>query len=127
MPEGTVVAPMPLIHIHNRIVIDTYPIETQDSEEPFADMNGNKSAQLLLNYCFGHPESTLLLFPYAPYANFVNHNQTLANIRIQWADPNRSNHMPQLLNSPFSTLKKQKTAILAFELVATRDIKEGTF
>ena len=33
----------------------------------------NGKQQLLLNYCYGHPNSDLLLLPYAPLVNFINH------------------------------------------------------
>lgn len=36
--------------------------------------------QLLLNY-FSHPKSSLLLFPYAPVVNFINHvDSTASNV-----------------------------------------------
>ena len=57
--------------------------------------------------------------------NFVNHNQTLANVRLTWGDPVRGNHMPRLLEAPLRELEADKTAKLAFEMVATRDIKDG--
>jgi hypothetical protein len=53
--------------------------------------------QLLLNYCFGHKNSSLLLFPYG-HVNYVNHapshnsanveysNGPVANVRLQWSE-----------------------------------------
>jgi hypothetical protein len=82
--------------------------------------------QLLLNYCFGHGASSLLLCPYGgPMVNYINHNQTLANVEIIWADPDLGNHMPELLNETISFLKKIPTTNLAFDLVAKRDIYPG--
>jgi hypothetical protein len=40
--------------------------------------------QLLLNYCYGIPESNLLLLPYGPSVNFINHSREKANAVIQW-------------------------------------------
>lgn len=57
--------------------------------------------------------------------NYINHNQTQANVVIQWGDPARGNHMPRLLDAPLPDLEADKTAKLAFELVATRPIRAG--
>ena len=51
-----------------------------------------------------------------------NHNQTLANIRLKWADPVRSNFDPSLLDEPLETLEKEQSAKLALEFVATKTI-----
>jgi SET domain len=40
--------------------------------------------QLLLNYCYGHPNSNVLLLPYGPGVNFINHHTTKANVQIRW-------------------------------------------
>jgi hypothetical protein len=82
--------------------------------------------QLLLNYCFGHRESTLLLCPYGLLTGLVNHGgKGKANVRLQWSDPKRVSHDTSLLNKTVKKLVKQKSAALAMELVALRDIEEG--
>jgi len=56
--RGTIVAPMPLLALH-RASLQRRSLEKQDGtvvETP---------PQLLLNYCLGHSESSLLLFPYS--------------------------------------------------------------
>lgn len=121
LPVGTVVSHMPLIHITDRNRLVMYNLS---KKVPSQD-RGIMGHQLLLNYCFGHGESTLLLCPYGPMSNYVNHNATLANVMIRWADPDRGNHMPLMLNSSLETLESDATAKLAFEMVATRDINEG--
>ena len=67
LPEGTVVAPVPLLHITNRSRLDMYYFENG----PRSRLAGPRPPQLLLNYCYGHPESTLLLSPYGPVVNYV--------------------------------------------------------
>jgi len=42
--------------------------------------------ELLLNYCYGHPDSQILLLPYAPGVNFINHNSKDPNVAIRWPD-----------------------------------------
>ncbi|KAL7564573.1 hypothetical protein ACA910_017921 [Epithemia clementina (nom. ined.)] len=115
LPKGTVVAQLPLIHITDRSILDMVHIKK--------GLNSPRPPQLLLNYCFGHPESTILLCPYGPVVNFVNHNQTRTNVKIKWADPARSNLEPHLLDLHMDLLDMEgDTAKLAFEMVATRTI-----
>ena len=64
LPKGTIVAQLPLIHVTQRFRLDTYPIVQNGKRAPVVDRNGKKSSQLLVNYCYGHEESTLLLCPY---------------------------------------------------------------
>jgi len=63
------------------------------------------------------------LCPYGIFSAYVNHNQSLANVKIQWADPSKSNHKPDWLNLTIAQLEKHESAGLAMELVATRDIE----
>ncbi len=93
--------------------------------------------QLLLNYCYGHANSSLLLYPYAPLVNFINHasnrsatsnpkQQLKPNVQLQWAAGSNMFHrnddylqltIPQLLAQNFSGLLLQ--------LVASRDLRRG--
>lgn len=59
--QGDIIVPIPLLQIVNRDVLATF------------DFDGGKvGEQLLLNYCFGHHESSLLLCPNSN-AILVNH------------------------------------------------------
>ena len=60
--------------------------------------------------------------PYGPAFNLVNHNQTQANVRLQWALPQRSQLDPELLKKNVTELEDVKSSRLAMELVAIRDI-----
>ena len=57
--------------------------------------------QLLLNYCFGHENSSVLLYPYGSFVNFINHapfhmpsgvqsssesKGVSANVKLQWSE-----------------------------------------
>lgn len=129
LPKGTIVAHLPLIHIPHRKRLEMYKLgeENEDGERHPNEEMGKLPGQLLMNYCYGHRESSLLLCPYGPIVNHVNHNQTLVNVRIQWADPARGNQMTHLLEEPLETglEKDSKTAKLAFEMIALRDIAEN--
>ena len=55
-----------------------------------------------------------------------NHNQTRANVKLQWADPKRSNFQPRFLNHSIDDLKEFTSSTkLAMELVATKLIRQG--
>jgi hypothetical protein len=132
LSKGSVVLPIPFIHIPDRKVLEMYDMEDNKSggikgrrkqkkknEEDTAKVVGH---QLLLNYCLGHADSTMLLSPYGPAFNLINHNQTLANVRLQWADPKRSNFHPELLNESVEHFYNVTSSQLAMELVTLRDI-----
>jgi len=80
--------------------------------------------QLLLNYAYGHRDSTMILCAYGPGVQLINHNQTLANARLQWAEPHRSNHHPHLLTKSVAYIQQNfpMESVLGLEIVATKPI-----
>jgi hypothetical protein len=83
-----------------------------------------RGAQVLTNYCFGHTNSSLLLCPYGNGVNYINHNQTQANVRFRWAEGFGVMHNETLINE--GTLEDMSvTPQLAFDYIALRDIQEG--
>ena len=126
LPQGTVVAQMPMIHVTNRSRFDMYHLDAVDDAWVADESRGVVGQQLLLNYCFGHRDSSLLLCPYGPMTNYINHNQTSANVRLRWGRPETGNHMPELLNGTVADIEKSDSrAKLAMELIATRNIRQG--
>jgi hypothetical protein len=79
--------------------------------------------QLLLNYCFGHPDSNILLLPYAPGANLINHSSEKANAVIRWS--NMAYQDDWFLLNPNLLLEVPPTHELSLEFVALRDILPG--
>jgi SET domain len=126
LPAGTVVAQLPMIHVTNRTRLDMYQLSVT-AENAWVPVNDTVIGhQLLLNYCFGHAESTLLLCPYGPMVNYVNHNQSAANVVLRWGRAETGNHMPALLNGTVQALQESDArAKLAMEMIAVRDIAEG--
>lgn len=116
--EGDIVVPAPVIHLMDRHVLE------------MNDENGRKVGdQLLLNYCFGHRDSTLLLCPNTN-AILINHcshrsNQNCApNAVVRWSngwdatsDAWRKMSLHDLAQQPFRGLD--------MEIVALRDIAPG--
>jgi hypothetical protein len=57
IPINGIVAPIPLLVINHRTYMD---IKTVKKDKTIV-----RTQQLLINYCFGHPQSSLLFFPYS--------------------------------------------------------------
>lgn len=122
LPQGTVITGSPLHHVF-RSFFDMYdfnPGQQRHRDSP------HRGYQLLLNYCYGDNESTLLLCPYGPSVNYINHNQSLTNVEVRWAAHGTTAHNSSWLNlSPNEMMGNTKVS-LGFDFVATRDIPEGT-
>jgi hypothetical protein len=126
LPTGTIVAHMPLLHITDPTLLDLYKVSKVEENKMAIDTGKIVGQQLMLNYCYGHNESSLLLCPYGAMASLINHNQTQANVRLHWTDPWRSNHMPELLEQPLEELERYgNSAKVAMDIVAIRDIYPG--
>lgn len=118
--KDSIVAKLPLLHVSDKSILEMYAPRTMKRREKKL-----LGYQLLLNYCFGHHQSTLLLCPFAAMMSFVNHNQTRANARLRWSKPYQWTHMPELLQHPIEQFARNGTAKLAMDLVALRDILPG--
>ena len=65
LPKGTIVSGSPLLHGFEK-TLEMFHLHFNNG--PVKDLDGS---QILLNYCFGHHDSTLLLCPYGSgEANF---------------------------------------------------------
>lgn len=102
LEEGTIVAPVPVL-----------PINASSLEKGV----GAKTDQLLRNYCFGHKNSSLLLYPYSSIVNLVNH-YTEPNVKLQWSQASA-----ELVSKPLESSRMDQPLLL--ELVATRTIQPG--
>lgn len=79
----------------------------------------------MLNYCFGHEESALLLCPYGS-VSYINHNQSLANVKIQWSQDGITAHNQSWVESKsLEDMEGEYKIGLAFDFVATKDIQKG--
>ena len=131
IPQGGLVAPVPLIQIPQEQVLDMHKIVTTQSDddgEPMfvrADDETVIGQQLLLNYCYGHPESTLMFVPGGAVAAFINHSQEKTNAKMVWSKhPNHHKHWFQLEPDRLVEEGNQYLGLL-MEIVATKPILEG--
>jgi hypothetical protein len=112
LAEGALVAPFPVLPLRRQALSLTRPKQ---------DGTIAQLQQLLLNYCIGHENSSLLLFPYGPSVNLINHQgdeTSLANVRLQWSEHQSSDVLDR-------SLAELDQSPLMLELVATRDIAPG--
>jgi len=127
IPKGELVISAPLIHSpRGREVFKMYDQNKTNGRGNYVRGDSENAAhvghQLMLNYAFGHPKSSLLMSPYGPGASFINHNAARANVRLQWADPNH-----EWFKKSVEWLEKDDLggAQLILDFVASRDIMPG--
>ena len=124
--KDAVIAPVPLIHADRSIFYMYNAIEESYPDSSEYQPNHEQQPihqQLLLNYCFGHRDTQVLLCPYGVNVALVNHSKEKANAKIEWS--NKSTRHPEWLMQHPSEWIVEMTAGLAFDLVATRDIRQG--
>jgi len=123
LSEGEIIAPVPLLQIIDKEALTIY-----------RKLEGEYKAvgkQLLLNYCWGHSESSLLLCPQTN-AVLLNHCSTRTkecgskgpNAQIRWASEWHTSTKAWLKMS-LDDMAKEATGGLAFDIVALRDIEAG--
>ena len=122
IPKGGLVAPGPLLHIANKTVLNLYETDLHTGQRDTGRMYGK---QLILNYCFGHRESTLLLCPYTSPSAYINHNGDEPNAKVVWAKEGTPNFHHDWLNADIDDLKTIEVIGLSVDFVATRDIQPG--
>ena len=123
---GTVVTASPLVHIPDKSVLDTHQVELDPSDEEYMRSNNEVTGQqLLLNYCYGHTDSSMVFFPSGPMASFINHSKEKANVKLQWSK--HPKHESSWYNiKPVELVEEARHYLgLVMEVVATRDIAEG--
>jgi hypothetical protein len=126
LPKGTVVSGTPLILLPFRNITTMYELEEIREGRTIPKVEaGPIGYQILLNYCFGHPQSTILLCPYGAGVNYINHNRTQANIKVQWSQHGIINHNSTWLDLTPDAMLWEYGTHLAIDYIAIQDIKKG--
>lgn len=127
--KGGLVAPVPLVHLPAGNIVDMHELgQTEDDHEDgpiyYRLSDEVQGSQLVLNYCYGHPESSMLFFPSGSVSALINHSKK-PNAKMVWSShPAHQRHWYNL--SPEELLSHETLYIgLLMEIVALRDIKEG--
>jgi hypothetical protein len=121
IPKGGLVAPGPVLHIPNQTAMNMYETDPLTDQRDITKVTGK---QLIVNYCFGHRKSTVLLCPYTSPSAYINHSRK-PNARVVWADETTPNHNADWLEGDIEFLKQQQAIGLSLNFVATRDIQPG--
>lgn len=96
------------------------------STKSYKAVNETSSDQyaLLINYCWSHEESSILLCPYGMGISYINHSKN-PNIEIRWAPNGQLSQRADWFEKTPMELSKTKKVGLALDYVALRDIGEG--
>ena len=124
IPEGGLVTPAPLIHLPNRSSLTIYEHMITPAGKWKRNVDLPSHHQLLLNYCFGHRDSSLLLCPYGYLNHLINHDHKNPNTKIVWTDKKRLRH-PEWFEMPVTDWGTEFHSGLALDFVALRNIEEG--
>jgi len=110
LAEGSIVAPIPVLPLTR---------ESLELVKKAKDGKMIQTYQMMLNYCFGASQSNILLYPYSPIINLINHasdsnSEILSpNVYLRWSP-----------DSNQQSASGTPTRML-LEMVAMRDIKAG--
>lgn len=97
------------------------PLQSFPSRKAFARQNPEA---LFVNYCFQPRGTDILLFPYGPGVNLINHSSQKTNVELRWST-NPYHHKEWLTVELDDYFKLDKPGGIILEVVATRDIAEG--
>lgn len=125
IPKGGLVAPAPLVHIADKASANMYAEMIGPNNNVVRNESSVLGKQLIINYMFGHPNSTVLLFPYSSNVAYINHHATKYNAKLQWTTDFEFFHHADWLNKPVEFLEDQWTSGLMLEFIALRDIQPG--
>ncbi len=134
--KGSMIVPVPLLQLMDMEAINMYELKRDESTMEMKRVGDDViGKQLLLNYCFGHGESTILLCP-ATNAVLMNHcsdrrdwggtcgHSQGANAVVRWASWDKKTG--RWLNSTLENLTEKTQNDergLTLEIVALRDIQ----
>lgn len=129
IPKGGLVGPTPLIHLEKSIV-DMYPGDYYQADDGslyyWVDREkGPMQKQLVLNYCYGHEESSVLLCPYGMHTSLINHNpdKSKVNAKLVW-NHDLITHPEWLELAPKEWIKINHVGLF-MDFVALRDLQPG--
>ena len=139
--QGSIISSSPVLQLPNKSILDMYNFTQEELTSGILlnNKNGRESdletssskpihKQLLLNYCFGHNQSTLLLCPYGLLTGLINHSGENFNAKIEWNTklPSARKYYEQWKTMPLEEWAySTKHTGLVFDYVATRNIEVG--
>lgn len=132
--KDEIISPVPMLPILNEEVFEQYS-KTMEVMDPktnktkvvFDDTVLSSGYHLMLNYAYGHPESTLMLVPMAPMVNYINHanHPDQINAYLQWAKHEHIYNDHALHDLEIERIRIKNPRHVTMELVAFKDIAMG--
>ncbi|KAG7372017.1 hypothetical protein IV203_018160 [Nitzschia inconspicua] len=118
-----------MVHIASTDLMEMYPILTESKIETTCTIYDKSKErigeQVLVNYAFGHPESSLV--PLGTQVTLINHGGKQANAFIAWngekGDVIENGH--SYLYNSVEELSGVAEIVFDMKIVALADIKEG--
>ncbi|KAG7362963.1 SET methyltransferase domain containing protein [Nitzschia inconspicua] len=135
--KGSTVAPVPLVQIPDDKIFQMHQVKAiqvpaieKDTDGPIAmlvrDGEETFARQLMYNYVYGHPESSLVFLPVGAVVNFINHSKERVNAKLVWSDHLNSKNTQWFAEDPQKLIDDEHSHLgLLMEIVATKDIAEG--
>lgn len=130
--KGEIITITPLIHIADKDLLTMYPIEfvkndeNDEVEERYDKSGGPIGKQILLNYVFGHPESSMVFVPTGPQVTLINNGAKNSNAHVKWAESDDSMINPSgYLDMTVDEMAEVNESVLILKIVAARDIGVG--
>lgn len=136
--KGEVITPVPLVPVPTEELFHLYkPMDIINNGDIGFDTSTPIGFQQILNYAFGHPESTLRLIPTSPMVSFVNHApsskryvgkgtiQATANAYLEWSDHDTIYNDHSLHDIPISDWTIADVPSIVMTLKAKRPIQSG--
>ena len=110
---------IPKQHLHNGKPV--VPL----AREHGIDFDNTKTVgfQVWQNYCFRQPDSSVLLMPYGPVVNYINHDAERVNAAWRWTPVATTE--AHLQASFFELMSVRPSSSFLMELVALRDLEPG--
>jgi hypothetical protein len=130
LKRGEIIAPSPMLHIANKDLLNMYAIQTTTNTSTTSSeyiKSQPKGQQLLLNYCFGHAESSLLLFPLGSHVASINHHPAglSPNAYITWSKDKSIPNQHDYHDVTVQEMAKVNRIVIVMKVVALRDIAKG--
>ncbi|KAI2504262.1 hypothetical protein MHU86_10189 [Fragilaria crotonensis] len=122
--KGHIITGSPLMHIVDKKGLEMYDLSNHGDGSTL-DPPEVVAHQLLLNYCWGHPKTDLILCPNGAGVNLLNHSRERANVKILWAPDGQLSHDDSWLSTSVKDMSKTYQPHLGWDYVALRDIEEG--
>ena len=120
MPKGTMLVPVPVIQVNRTL----QAIVHHNDPEYLSDHHTKgASERLMVNYCFSHANSTLMLCPYVSTVAVINHSPQ-PNAKLVLSTTKHFNRAV-LDKSPQELMEHGSSLGVVFEIVATQDIAAG--